>query len=70
MIQEVDLSHARLKTLPLVLTQLTKVHTITLRQNLLKEIDLLLELNTVTDLDLYDNEISTIPDLSQLNKLR
>ena len=69
-LKEVDLSHSRLKIIPSILTSLTKIKVLTLRQNLLKDITPLLKLDTLTDLDLYDNEIAVIPDLSRLTKLQ
>ncbi len=64
-----DLSHARLKILPPIIARLSKVKALTLRQNLLKDITSLLKLKTLKELDLYDNEISEIPDFSELNTL-
>ena len=42
---------------------------LTLRQNLIKNVDPLMELRTLVELDLYDNEISEVPDLSPLQNL-
>lgn len=67
--KEVDLSHACLKALPQVFVRLTKVKVVNLRQNLLSDVSQLLHLETLIDLDLYDNEITAMPDLSNLCKL-
>ena len=68
-LQEVDLSHARLKTLPSILADLTDIKVLTLRQNLLRDVSQLLQLRTLTDLDLYDNELSAVPDISELKEI-
>ncbi len=67
--KEVDLSHSRLKTLPPPLLCLTKIKVLTLRQNLLKDISSLCHLPTLSDLDVYDNELTAVPDLSMLTQL-
>ena len=67
--QEVDLTHGRLKVVPEVLGQLTKVEILTMRQNLIKDIGLIAELSTLKELDLYDNELTATPDLSKMNAL-
>lgn len=46
-----------------------KVKVISLRQNLLKGIDGLLDKTTLVELDLYDNELVEIPDFSKLDNL-
>ena len=42
---------------------------VTLRQNLLSDVTGLLGLSTLTELDMYDNELAVIPDFSKLSKL-
>ena len=64
--QEVDLTHGRLKVVPKVLGQLTHVEILTMRQNLIGPIA---ELSTLRELDLYDNELTATPDLSKMNAL-
>ena len=68
-VKEIDLSHSRLKTLPPSLLNLTKIKVLTLRQNVLKDISPLQKLPTLSDLDVYDNELTEIPDLSMLTQL-
>ena len=65
--QEVDLTHGRLKVVPEVLGRLTKVEI--LRQNLIKDIGPIAELGTLRELDLYGNELTATPDLSKMNAL-
>ena len=67
--QEVDLTHRRLKVVPEVLGRLTKVKILTMRQNLIKDIGPIAELSTLRELDLYDNELTATPDLSKMNAL-
>ena len=67
--QEVDLTHGRLKVVPEVLGRLTKVEILTMRQNLIKDIGPIAELSTLRELDLYDNELTATPDLSKMNSL-
>ena len=68
-IQEVDLTHGKLKVVPEVLGRLTKVEILTMRQNLIKDVGLIAELSTLRELDLYDNELTTTPDLSKMSSL-
>ena len=58
-----DLSHARLRKLPPIILRLANIRVISLRQNLLSDITGLLDLRTVKELDLYDNELTEISDL-------
>ena len=67
--QEVDLTHGKLKVVPEVLGQLTKVEILTMRQNLIKDIGPIAELSTLRELDLYDNELTATPDISKMNAL-
>ena len=67
--QEVDLTHGRLKVVPEVLGQLTHVEILTMRQNLIKDIGPIAKLSTLRELDLYDNELTATPDLSKMNAL-
>ena len=67
--QEVDLTHGRLKVVPEVLGWLTKVEILTMRQNLIKDIGPIAKLSTLRELDLYDNELTATPDLSKMNSL-
>ena len=67
--QEVDLTHGRLKVVPEVLGWLTKVEILTMRQKLIKDIGPIAELGTLKELDLYDNELTATPDLSKMNAL-
>ena len=64
-----NLTHARLRLLPSNFSRLTKVEVLTLRQNLLRDITPVLTLRTLKELDVYDNELTEIPDLSQLEGL-
>ena len=68
-IQEVDLTHGRLKVIPEVLARLTKVEILTMRQNLIKDIGPIADLCTLRELDLYDNELIATPDVSKLRSL-
>ena len=68
-VQEVDLTHGRLKVVPEVFGRLTKVEILTMRQNLIKDIGPIAELGTLRELDLYDNELTATPDLSKMNAL-
>ena len=45
------------------------MEVLTLRQNMLKEVTLVTKLSTLRELDLYDNELSEIPDISELTQL-
>ena len=64
-----DLTHSRLKDVPEVLASMTQIKVLSLRQNLLKNVDSLMKLETLVELDLYDNELKAIPDLSKLEGL-
>lgn len=68
-LQEVDLTHARLKKVPEILGTLTRVEILSLRQNLIKDVSLLSELATLQELDLYDNELASIHGLEKLTSL-
>lgn len=63
------MTHTRLKTVPPNLCRLTKVEVMNLRQNMLKDVTSLMILTTLKELDLYDNELTEIPDLSKLERL-
>ena len=86
--QYVDLTHYRLKKVPVPVSSLTKVEVSTLatlsvcvlfisfllqhlclRQNLIIDISPISELTTLTELDLYDNEIKDIHGLEKLISL-
>ncbi len=87
-LQYVDLTHYRLKKVPVPVSSLTKVEVSTLatlsvcvlfisfllqhlclRQNLIIDISPISELTTLTELDLYDNEIKDIHGLEKLISL-
>ena len=68
-LQEVDLTHGRLKVIPPVLARLTQVEVLTLRQNLIKDVGPITDLCTLKDLDLYDNELTETPDVSKWKSL-
>jgi len=63
------LTHSRLKQVPEVLVGMTKIKVLCLRQNLLKDVSALMDLTTLTELDLYDNELKEVPDASKLHQL-
>ena len=67
--QEVDLTHGRLKAIPDVILTLKKVEVLTLRQNLIPDMEPLSGLRTLRELDLYDNELSTIAGLEEMSSL-
>ena len=64
-----DLTHARLKVIPEILRQLTKVEVLSLRQNLISDVTPLADLTTLRELDLYDNELESIHALERLTSL-
>ena len=64
-----DLTHARLKVVPEILGQLTKVEVLSLRQNLISDVTPLADLTTLRELDLYDNELKSIHALERLTSL-
>ena len=68
-LQEVDLTHGRLKAIPDVIVTLKKVKVLTLRQNLIPDMAPLSGLRTLQELDLYDNELTAITGLDDLNEL-
>ena len=68
-LQEVDLTHGRLKAVPDVIVTLKKVKVLTLRQNLIPDMAPLSGLRTLQELDLYDNELTAITGLDDLNEL-
>ena len=67
--QDVDLTHCRLRSLPPVIERLTRVEILTLRRNLLSDVTSVTSLSTLQELDLYDNELKDIPDMSKLTLL-
>ena len=68
-LQEVDLTHGKLKIVPEVLAKLTRVEVLTMRQNLIQDIGPIADLCTLRELDLYDNELTATPDLSKMRSL-
>ena len=64
-----DLTHARLRSVPPVLQQLKQVEVLSLRQNQVSDLSLLSDLTTLRELDLYDNEISSIHAMERLTSL-
>lgn len=67
--QEVDLTHGRLKRIPGALRGLKCVEVLSLRQNLLQDLEPISSLTTLRELDLYDNELTTIHGLERLTSL-
>ena len=63
------MTHARLKVIPEILRQLTKVEVLSLRQNLISDVTPLADLTTLRELDLYDNELESIHALERLTSL-
>lgn len=71
-LQEVDLTHGRVEAVPTNLTRFTNMRSLCLRQNLLTEIKHLDAASiavTLTQLDLYDNQITRIDGLDALVNL-
>ena len=67
--QEVDLTHGRLKAIPEVVATLRKVEVLSLRQNLIPDMEPLSGLTALRELDLYDNELTTVAGLDNLTQL-
>ena len=67
--QDVDLTHARLKKVPAVLRRLKKLEVLSLRQNLIVDLEPLSDLTTLKELDLYDNDLKGIHALERLVNL-
>lgn len=67
--QEVDLTHGRLSAIPEVVLTLKKIEVLTLRQNLIPDMEPVSRLPTLRELDLYDNELTTIAGLDGLSEL-
>ena len=68
-LQEVDLTHGRLAAIPDVILTLKKVKVLTLRQNLIPDMKPLSGLQTLQELDLYDNELTAITGLEHMSEL-
>jgi len=66
---DVDLTHARLKKVPAVLRRLKKLEVLSLRQNLIVDLEPLSDLTTLKELDLYDNDLKRIHALERLVNL-
>ena len=64
-----DLTHARLRSIPDVVCALRKVETLTLTQNLIPDMKPLSGLTTLRQLDLYDNELKAIDGLEGMSSL-
>ncbi len=68
-VKDVDLTHCRLKECPQILGTMTCIKVLCLRQNLLKDVSMVTGRTTLVELDVYDNELKTIPDCSKLQQL-
>jgi protein phosphatase 1 regulatory subunit 7 len=66
---EINLTHSKLTEIPAVVGELKSVEVLTLRQNLIKKLDLLSGLLTLRELDVYDNEVETIHAVDHLTGL-
>ena len=64
-----DLTHGRLHSIPDVVCRLKCVQVLTLRQNLIPDMSPLAGLETLTELDLYDNELRKIEGLEEMKNL-
>lgn len=71
-VQELDLNHGRFEEIPAALARFTQMQSLCMRQNLLTAITNLTApsmIETLTQVDLYDNQIDVINGLDALINL-